>query len=101
MFKFLFGKKGQVEAVKETQRQTAERALAELNAVLSGLSTQPRIAIAPGAAIITIDWPEQMPDEAMALPAPSSDDLTPKDPAPMAETTEPEVTADEDAAKAA
>ncbi|MEY1555383.1 hypothetical protein AB3Y40_07075 [Yoonia sp. R2331] len=76
MFKFLFGQKGTVEAVKETQRQSATRALEELNAVLAGLSDQPRITIAPGETTITIEWPDQMPDEAKALPAPTPEEQT-------------------------
>ncbi len=96
MFKFLFGKKGTVETVKETQRQTAERALGELNEVLATLPDQPRIAIAPGEATITIDWPEHMPDEAKALPAPTPEELTPDAPAVEEAPVE-----GEDAAKAA
>lgn len=69
MFKFLFGTKPGTEAVKETARQTAERALGELNEVLAQLSEQPSITIA--ANRIDVDWPDQMPGEAMALPAPA------------------------------
>lgn len=97
MFKFLFGKKGDVEAVKETQRQTATRALKELNTILTALPVQPKIAITPGDAVIEIDWPEQMPDEAMALPAPTQQERD----AQSAETSDIAVEAPEDTAKVA
>ena len=71
LFKFLFGTKPGAEAVKETTRQTAERALEELNGVLAMLPEQPRVTVAP--RMIDIDWPEQMPGEAKALPAPSDE----------------------------
>lgn len=71
MLKFLFGTKP-AEAKVETARQTAERALKELNEVLAQLPEQPKIAVAPG--LIEVDWPEQMPGEAKALPAPAPEE---------------------------
>jgi hypothetical protein len=71
MFKFLFGRKDDApKIVRETQRQTAERALRELNEVLAGLSPKAKITIYPDEGTLTIELPEQMPDEARALPAP-------------------------------
>lgn len=71
MFEFLFGKKPTKKAATETLRQTAERSLKELNAVLAALPEQPAITVRGAGAGVEIDWPEQMPDEAKALPAPT------------------------------
>ena len=70
MFKFLFGRKD-AKVVKETQRQTVERALAELNEILSDLPEKATIAVDMEAGTVSVDLPEQMPDEALALPAPA------------------------------
>ncbi|TVP70607.1 MAG: hypothetical protein EA339_12675 [Rhodobacteraceae bacterium] len=79
MFKFLFGDKTTPAQVKkETQREIVLRAQKELNAVLSTLSPKARITIYPEEGTLTIELPEQMPDEAKALPAP------PPTPAPTA-----------------
>lgn len=73
MFKFLLDRaKGKV--VKETQRQTAERALKELNDVLGGLSERPKLTVDMGSGLIEVVLPDQMPDEALALPAPEPAD---------------------------
>ena len=69
MFKFLFRKK-EVEVVKETQRETAERALQELNEVLGGMAVKAKIAVDLESGLLELELPEQMPDEALALPAP-------------------------------
>ena len=69
MFKFLFGRKAEDVKV-ETQREVATRALSELNIVLDGLETKPAIKLDMSSGQIEIDWPDQMPDEALALPAP-------------------------------
>ena len=82
MFKFLFGAKQAAPEVKrETQRETVLRAQTELNEILAGLSPKARITIYPEEGTITIDLPEQMPDEAKALPAPEKT-------APASETAE-------------
>ncbi len=71
MFKFLFGAKADAPVVKqETQRETVERAQRELNEILATLTPKPRITVYPEEGTFTIDLPEQMPDEAKALPAP-------------------------------
>lgn len=75
MFKFLFGKnKQEVEVVKETQRETVARALGELNEVLGGMSVRSKIAVNLETGLVEIELPEQMPDEALALPAPAQKD---------------------------
>ena len=69
MFKFLFGKKDQ-KVVIETQRETVVRTVDELNAVLALMGDKPKIGIDLNSGALTIDLPDQMPDEALALPAP-------------------------------
>lgn len=74
MFKFLFrGNKNSVEAVKETQRQTFERALGELNELLALMDPKPKVTIDPGTGFVDFELPEQMPDEALALPSPEDE----------------------------
>lgn len=71
MFKFLFGSKADAPEIKrETQRETVERAQKELNEILAMLTPKAQITIYPDEGTLTIDLPEQMPDEAKALPAP-------------------------------
>lgn len=71
MFKFLFGNKADAPEIKrETQRETVERAQKELNEILAMLTPKAQITIYPDEGTLTIDLPEQMPDEAKALPAP-------------------------------
>ena len=69
MFKFLFGKKGGLTAT-ETQRETVERVVKELNEVLVLMADKPKVGVDLNSGLITLDLPEQMPDEALALPAP-------------------------------
>jgi len=72
MFKFLFGAKSEAPVIKkETQRETVARAQRELNEILSTLTPKPRITIYPEEGTLTIELPDQMPDEAKALPAPA------------------------------
>jgi hypothetical protein len=74
MFKFLFGNKATAPQIaRETQRQTVERAQKELNEILAALTPKARITIYPEEGTLTIDLPEQMPDEAKALPAPTAE----------------------------
>lgn len=71
MFRFLFGRKdSQPRIVQETQRQTVERALSEINEVIAGMDRKPRITVEAGPGWLEIELPEQMPDEAKALPRP-------------------------------
>ncbi|WP_298297040.1 hypothetical protein [uncultured Litoreibacter sp.] len=83
MFKFLFGKKS-VEAVKETQRETVIRAMGEVNDILALMAEKPNVSVDLNTGLVHIVLPEQMPDEALALPAPEDT------PEPEGDTTEPE-----------
>jgi hypothetical protein len=73
MFKFLFGRKGGIEPVKETQRETLERAIDEINEIMAGLTEKPKLTVDIDTGGLTLELPEQMPDEALALPAPTGD----------------------------
>ena len=73
MFKFLFGRKGGAEPVKETQRETLERAIGEINEIMAGLTDKPKLTVDMETGGLTLELPEQMPDEALALPAPADD----------------------------
>lgn len=91
MFKFLFGKKDKAPEVKiETQRETVLRAQKELNDILITLSPKARITVCPEDGSFEIDLPEHMPDEALALPAPTPDAT----PAPASEPAKTDDTAD-------
>lgn len=70
MFKFLKTRMGGLKPAVETQRQTVERALGEVNDVLALMTTKPKITIDPATGTVALDLPDQMPDEALALPAP-------------------------------
>ena len=69
MFKFLFEKVGG-KAKVETQRNTVARAVDELNSILALMADKPVVGVDLNTGLITVDLPEQMPDEALALPAP-------------------------------
>ena len=70
MFKYLFGKVSKAQT--ETQRQTVERALGEINAIVAGLEVKPKLTFEPSSGVLELALPEQMPDEALALPAPET-----------------------------
>lgn len=71
MFKFLkFGRGKKPEAVIETQRQTFERLVGELNEAIASLPEMPAVTVNPVTNEISFALPEQFPDEALALPAP-------------------------------
>jgi hypothetical protein len=73
MFRFLFGNKASTPQIKrETQRETVERAQKEINEILVTLTPKARITIYPEEGTLAIELPEQMPDEAKALPAPTA-----------------------------
>lgn len=76
MFKFLFNKtdKRTQVVVAETQRQRVERALREVNMVLVTLTPKAKITVYPEEGTLSVTLPDQMPDEALALPAPKSSD---------------------------
>ncbi|MFT5007138.1 MAG: hypothetical protein ACJAXK_002103 [Yoonia sp.] len=73
MFKFLKTRMGGLKPVVETQRQTIERALNEVNEVVALMAVKPKIMIDPETGAVALELPDQMPDEALALPAPDSD----------------------------
>lgn len=73
MFKFLFGKKAG-KAKIETQRDTVVRVVEELNSVLALMADKPVVGVDLNTGLITVDLPDQMPDEALALPAPSAEE---------------------------
>lgn len=85
MFNFLFRGRGQKVEV-ETQRQSFERIISELNAAIDGLSVKPRVTLDPATGHVEFQLPEQMPDEALALPAPEAEDVAAED---AAEEVEP------------
>ena len=71
MFKFLFGGKSNTpEVTIETDRSRYARLVSELNEMIDGLATKPRVTINPENGHILPDTPEQFADEALALPAP-------------------------------
>jgi len=72
MFKFLFGKSGG-KAKIEAQRDTVARAIEELNSVLALMADKPVVGVDLNTGLISVTLPEQMPDEALALPAPSDE----------------------------
>lgn len=73
MFKFLLDKVGGKSKI-ETQRDTVARSVEELNSVLALMADKPVVGVDLNTGLITVDLPEQMPDEALALPAPDPED---------------------------
>ncbi|PIE18295.1 MAG: hypothetical protein CSA65_05135 [Proteobacteria bacterium] len=107
MFKFLFRRKSDqsVEVTKETQRETLLRAIGEVNEITATLDDKPAVTVDPNTGAITLTLPEQMPDEALALPAP--EEALPEPEMPEAEDTpakadgtEAKVEAETDSSKA-
>ncbi|SFR44223.1 hypothetical protein [Litoreibacter janthinus] len=88
MLKFLFRGR-EKDVVVETQRQSFERIVSELNAAIDGLSVKPRITLDPATGHVDLHLPEQLPDEALALPAPTDEAEQVTE-----ETAEPENTAE-------
>ena len=85
MFKFLFGRKGEVvEAKVETQREAFERVVDELNGLIAKQSVKPKVTLDPETGFVSFELPEQMADEALALPSPEVDE-TPASMSPSAE----------------
>ncbi len=70
MFKFLFGKKAEEAVVVETQRETFERLIKELNGALDVLDDKPTVTVNPQTGHLGLILPEHLPDEALSLPAP-------------------------------
>jgi len=73
MLRFLFGMRpSSEEAAAETQRETLERLVRDLNAAIAALPQKPRLIIDPATGKLELDLPETLPDEALALPAPDA-----------------------------
>ncbi len=90
MFKFLFGRKGEVvEAKVETQREAFGRVVEELNGLIAQQSEKPKITLDPATGFVSFALPEQLADEALALPAPEDPAETKPGEAPEA-ATEPD-----------
>lgn len=72
MFNFLFRRKAgsEPEVIPETQRETLTRALEEVNAVIALMDPKPAVTFDPMSGALSLALPDQMPDEALALPAP-------------------------------
>lgn len=70
MFKFLFGRRVTEDATPETMREQLSRALAEVNGLVAQLDPKPAVTLDPATGEISLALPDQMPDEALALPAP-------------------------------
>jgi len=71
MLKFLFG--GKTKTVKTTQRESVQVLLDDLNSILVTMADKPKITVDPNVGSIALELPEQMPDEALALPAPEDE----------------------------
>lgn len=72
MFNFL-RRRMNGKVVKETQRQVFERAVSELNDIMAGMEEKPHFSVDLNEGKLTFSLPDQMPDEALALPSPNSD----------------------------
>jgi hypothetical protein len=72
MFRLLFGKTDEITA-QPTQRARIASALDEINEIVAGLEVKPKFCFEAGTGRVWIDLPDQMPDEAPALPAPDAE----------------------------
>ena len=70
MLQFLFGKKSSDPVKIETQRETFDRLISELNEAIALLPDKPKVTFDPATGFVAFETPEQFPDEALALPAP-------------------------------
>ena len=74
MLRFLFGTKPSTPVKVETQRETFDRLVSELNEALEALPIKPKVTIDPATGRVAFEAPEHFPDEALALPAPNEDE---------------------------
>lgn len=74
MLKTFFDRLSVRSAPALNQRQIVEKALADLNEVLGAMADRPALTIDMASGRLAIDLPDQMPDEALALPAPEAAD---------------------------
>ena len=74
MLNFLFRRRADatVEVKTETQREAFTRIVEELNALLDKEGVKPAVTFEPATGHITFKLPEQLSDEALALPAPEA-----------------------------
>lgn len=79
MLRFLFGTKNAKPVKTETQRETFDRLVSELNEAIEALPVKPKVTFDPASGQIAFETPEQFPDEALALPAPGKDEETVSD----------------------
>ncbi|WP_147124866.1 hypothetical protein [Shimia ponticola] len=79
MLRFLFGTKTTTPVKSETQRETFDRLVSELNEAIDALPVKPKVTFDPASGQIAFETPEQFPDEALALPAPGKDEDTVSD----------------------
>lgn len=95
MLKFLFGGRKPVEATPETQREAFTRLVGDLNEAIAGLPEKPKFVIDPATGGFELLLPEQLPDEALALPAPEEDapEVEESTDAPQDETPEKDAAA--------
>ncbi len=70
MFRFLIGGRKNQTPEPEPQRQVFRRLMADLNTAIDELPEKPAVTIDPATGHISLRLPEQLPDEALALPAP-------------------------------
>lgn len=75
MFNFLKSRMGGMRPVVETQRQTFERAFAEVNDIVVLMVPKPKVTIDSATGTVAFELPDQMLDEALALPAPSPEEV--------------------------
>jgi hypothetical protein len=76
MFSFLrFGRNAKPKVVIETQRQTFERLVVELNEAIAVLDEKPAVTMTPITGELSFALPDHFPDEALALPAPTPEEV--------------------------
>ena len=49
--------------------------MAEVNDIVVLMVTKPKVTIDPATGTVAFELPDQMPDEALAFPAPSPEDV--------------------------
>jgi hypothetical protein len=74
MLRFIFGKKDNTTTAKtETQRESFDRVMAELNLLLAEQPIKPSLGVDLETGQLVLDLPEQLADEALSLPAPKAE----------------------------
>ena len=76
MLRFIFGKKDDTPTVKtETHRESFERVMAELNTLMADQPVKPSLSVNLETGQLDLTLPDQLADEALALPAPDEADV--------------------------